>query len=68
MIARSLAHAEALRPELPERDAADVIHALMSPEVFRLLVVDRHWNPQRYERWLTGVLIDQLLAVADTAW
>ena len=66
VIARSLARAEALRPELPERDAADVIHALMSPEVFRLLVIDRHWNPQRYERWLTGVLVDQLLAAADT--
>ena len=65
-IARSLARAEALRPELRERDAADVIHTLMSPEVFRLLVIDRHWNRQRYERWLTGILIDQLLAVADT--
>ena len=56
MIAGSLAHAEALRPELPERDAADIIHALDVAEVFRLLVIDRHWNPQRYERWLTGVL------------
>ena len=65
-IARSLARAEALRPDLRERDAADLIHALMSPEVFRLLVVDRDWNPERYERWLTGVLVDQLLAVADT--
>jgi AcrR family transcriptional regulator len=61
LIAGSLAGAEALRPELAERDAADLIHALMSPEVFRLLVVDRDWAPQRYQRWLTGVLTDQLL-------
>ena len=61
VIARSLAHAGALRPELRERDAADIIHALMSPEVYRLLVVDRGWRPERYERWLTGILVDQLL-------
>jgi hypothetical protein len=51
-----------LRPELRERDAGDIIHALMSPEVHRLLVVDRGWPPQRYERWLTDTLVDQLLA------
>lgn len=60
-IARSLARAGALRPELRERDAADVIHALMSPEVYRLLVVDRAWTPGRFERWLAETLHDQLL-------
>jgi AcrR family transcriptional regulator len=62
LIARSLARAGALRPELRERDAADVIHALMSPEVYGLLVHDRGWPPERYERWLAAILIDQLLA------
>jgi len=61
LIARSLARAGALRPELRERDAADVIHALMSPEVYRLLVLDRSWKPERYERWLTAIVTDQLL-------
>ena len=60
-IARSLARAGALRPELRERDAADLIHALMSPEVYRLLVIDRGWSAERYERWLTAILSDQLL-------
>jgi AcrR family transcriptional regulator len=48
-------------PELREREAADIIHALMSPEVYRLLAADRGWRPPRYERWLTRILIDQLL-------
>lgn len=61
VIARALARAGALRPELRERDAADVIHALLSPEVYGLLVVDRSWKPERYQRWLAGVLVDQLL-------
>ena len=60
-IASVLAQAGALRPGLSERDAADIIHALMSPEVYRLLVGDRGWSPERYEQWLSGTLIDQLL-------
>jgi AcrR family transcriptional regulator len=63
-IARSLAHVGALRPELSERDAADIIHALMSPEVYRLLVADRGWSPERYEQWLAQTLAGQLLPVA----
>ncbi len=61
-LARSLARAGALRPKLRERDAGDIVHALMSPEVYRLLVVDRGWPPERYEKWLTETLVDQLLA------
>ena len=60
-IARALAGAGALRSDLRERDAADIVHAVMSPEVFRLLVTDRGWPPQRYEHWLARTLIDQLL-------
>src|SRR5689334_5355256 len=37
-IARSLARAKTLGRGLRERDAADLIHALMSPEVYGLLV------------------------------
>jgi AcrR family transcriptional regulator len=61
MVARRLARAGALRPELGERDAADVIHALVSPEVYRLLVLERRWKPGRYERWLTSTMVDLLL-------
>jgi AcrR family transcriptional regulator len=60
-IARSLARSGALRPGLRERDAADIIHALASPEVYGLLVSDRNWSGERYEKWLTATLISQLL-------
>ena len=60
-IARSLARARALRPGLRERDAADLIHALMSPELYRLLVIERAWSPERYEQWLANLLVDQLI-------
>ena len=57
----ALAASGALRPGLLERDAADIIHALASPEVYHLLVTVRGWSPDRYERWLAGTLISQLL-------
>jgi AcrR family transcriptional regulator len=60
-IARSLARAGALRSGLRERDAADIIHALASPEVYGLLVLDRGWSAERYEKWLRAILMDQLL-------
>lgn len=60
-IARSLARAGALQAGLRERDAADIIHALLSPELYRLLVVDRGWKTERYQAWLTTTLVDQLL-------
>lgn len=65
LIARSLSRSGALRPELRQRDAADIIHALLSPELYRLLVVDRGWATPRYERWLTDLLVDELLAPAS---
>ena len=61
LIARALARTGELRPGLRERDAADVIHALLSPELYRLLVVDRGWKAARYRTWLTDLLVAQLL-------
>ena len=34
---------------------------ILASEVYGLLVIDRGWPSDRYERWLTEILIDQLL-------
>lgn len=60
-VAAALAKAKVLRPGVGASDAADVIHALASPELYHLLVVDRGWSPERYERWLAEALAAQLL-------
>ena len=60
-VATSLAQAKALRSGLKARDAGDIIHALASPELYHLLVVDRSWSADRYQRWLAEALADQLL-------
>jgi AcrR family transcriptional regulator len=59
-IARTLDRNGSLREGLRERAAADIIHALMSPEVYRLLVVERRWAPERYQAWLAATLLQQL--------
>ena len=64
--ARSLARSRALRSGVRERDAADIIHALASPELYRLLVVDRGWSQDRYEKWLLSTLAAQLVATTPT--
>lgn len=60
-IVRALARRELLRPGLSVREAEDRVHALMSPEVYRLFVVDRGWSPPRYRAWLAATLAQQLL-------
>jgi len=41
-----------LRPGLSAETAADVLYALAGAEVYRALVREREWTPERYERWL----------------
>lgn len=51
-LARDLAEAGGLRADLPIDEAADVIWATNSAELYVLLTVERGWTPERYERWL----------------
>jgi AcrR family transcriptional regulator len=50
-----------LRAGLSADEAGDIVHALMSPEVYRLLVIGRGWAPARYQRWAADALVQQLL-------
>ena len=45
-----------------EREAADILYTLMSPEVFHTLTHERGWQAERYERWLSQALCATLLA------
>jgi len=59
-IVTALARNGSLRAGLEELDAMDLVHAIMSPEVYRLLVVDRGWTAEKYRRWLSTTLVQQL--------
>lgn len=58
-----LAQLGALRSDLPEAAAVDVLWALNGPEVFQLLVRRSGWSLEHYEAWLAETMRAQLLAV-----
>jgi hypothetical protein len=44
---------DALGPAYDEATAADVVYALLSPDVHWILTGERHWSGDDYERWLS---------------
>ena len=46
----------ALDPGLDIGEADDIVYALLSPEVHRILTVERGWPADRYERWVARSL------------
>jgi AcrR family transcriptional regulator len=60
VLAEQLAGKQGLRDGLSVDEAADIIFALGSLEVFHLLT-DRGWTPDRWERWIVDTLTATLL-------
>ena len=51
-----------LRSDLNLRTAADILWAFSNEEIYRELVQERRWSPDRYEAWMAHTLKQQLLA------
>ncbi len=60
-LAQDLQDAGGLRSGLSVDEAADVIWATNSSDLYVLLTVDREWSPVRYERWLADTWCRLLL-------
>jgi len=60
-IVESIAARRALRRGLDVDRAADVLWTLNHPDVWRLLVRERGWTPEEWERWFGDTAIAQLL-------
>ena len=61
-VAQALADLGALRADLGVDAAADIVWVQAAPQVYRLLVAERGWPPERWEGWLYESLSAQLLA------
>jgi AcrR family transcriptional regulator len=61
VIAESLGEKGALRPGLDVDGATDILWTLNLSNAWHLLVVERGWSPERFERWLGDVACSQLL-------
>ena len=51
----------ALRRDLAEQEAADVMATMMLPQTYSMLTVDMGWPPDRYQEWLAQALPQLLL-------
>ncbi len=60
-VVESIAAKRALRRGLDVEAATDILWALNHPTVYQLLVSERGWTPERYERWLAGLMRSELL-------
>ena len=55
-IVAALRDTGALDPDLDTDEADDIVYALLSPEVHLILMVERGWPADRYERWIARSL------------
>lgn len=62
-IVEALSALEALDPGLDFSTAVDMTYAALSPDVHRILTVERGWTADQYERWLVRSL--ELLLCRD---
>jgi AcrR family transcriptional regulator len=61
VIVASLHDKRALRPGLDVAQASDILWTLNHPDVWLLLVGERGWTPERWERWFADTACAQLL-------
>jgi AcrR family transcriptional regulator len=60
-VVESLAEKGALRSGLDVTRGTDILWTISHPDLWRLLVGERGWSPEDYERWCAEISIAQLL-------
>jgi AcrR family transcriptional regulator len=60
-IVKALHSEKALRPGIGVERATDILWTLNHPDVWQLLVGERGWRPDEYERWFGDTVCSQLL-------
>ena len=56
-----LIQSKSLRSGLDEKRARDILWALTSRDLYRMLVRDRGWTTQHFEDWLADLLVETLI-------
>jgi TetR/AcrR family transcriptional regulator, regulator of autoinduction and epiphytic fitness len=60
-IAAALGQLGQLSPEISIDMATDMLWAMCSAEMYRMLVIDRHWPARQYESWVADALSAKIL-------
>jgi AcrR family transcriptional regulator len=56
-----------LRPGLDHKTARDIFWMLTGGDVYRMLVRERSWPPEKYQDWLADTLVRTLLATGESS-
>jgi AcrR family transcriptional regulator len=56
-----LASKGALRKDVSPNEALDILWTLTARDVYRMLVIERGWKSDEYERWLGDALVSALI-------
>jgi AcrR family transcriptional regulator len=62
LFAKDLMATDDLRPDLDAEEIADVVWTMNSAEFYHLLVQERGWSPDRFQRWLADTWCRLFLA------
>lgn len=57
----SLSESNSLRRNLNYATARDILWTLTGRDIYRMLVRERAWSPQKYQDWLADALVESLL-------
>jgi AcrR family transcriptional regulator len=60
-VVKALHRRKALKKGLGVKRATDMLWTLNHPRTYILLVHERDWTPEQYERWLADITISELL-------
>jgi len=50
-----------LLPGLDEKQARDIFWSLTARDMYRMLVIERKWSSDRYEKWLGDTIVSALV-------
>jgi AcrR family transcriptional regulator len=64
LVVRRVFDSAVVRPGLGYADARDILWSLTSGELYRLLVLERKWSAEKYERWLAALFTATLLKIS----
>jgi AcrR family transcriptional regulator len=65
-VLRFLRDSGRLRSGLSQKTARDIFWMLTGGDVYRMLVRERGWSPQKYQAWLADTLVHALLSRGKT--
>jgi hypothetical protein len=65
MVAASLQRTSALAADVSVEQAADILWALGSHDMYRMLLIERGWSARQYEQWFASSLIHSVLDSSD---